>query len=59
MYFEIFKSDSNSQYYFHIKSSNHKIVAQSEGYTSKSSAMNTIDSIKKNISTDTEVNDLT
>lgn len=55
--FEIFKA-TNGQFYFRIKSSNGQIIAQSEGYTRKESAKDTIDTIKKYAATAT-VSDLT
>jgi Domain of unknown function (DUF1508). len=37
----IFKSKTNGQWYFHVTSKNNKIIAQSEGYKRKSSAVKT------------------
>ena len=45
--FTLFKG-SNSQYYFHLKAGNGEKVLHSEGYTSKSSCENGIDSVKQN-----------
>ncbi|TDM19081.1 YegP family protein [Macrococcoides caseolyticum] len=50
---------SNGQYYFVIKSDNHEIVATSEMYHYKSTAQNTIDSIKRDINSSTMVVDMT
>ena len=36
---EIFKSEENSKWYFHIVARNGKIVAQSQGYKSKKGAL--------------------
>lgn len=44
--FELFKSEKNSQYYFRLKASNGEVIASSEGYTSKASALNGIESIR-------------
>lgn len=49
--FEIFKS--GTQYYFHIKAANGEKIAQSEGYTRKESATDTVDLIKKYAATAT------
>jgi uncharacterized protein YegP (UPF0339 family) len=49
MYFEIFKNTTLSQYWFVIKSSgNHQILATSEMYTRKESAVHTIGVIANN-----------
>jgi len=48
--FEIFKG-INGQFYFRIKASNGQVIAQSEGYTQKQSAKDTIDTIKRNAAT--------
>lgn len=45
--FEIFKG-RNGQYYFRLKAGNGEIIAQSEGYATKSAARNGIESVKKN-----------
>lgn len=37
----------NSQWYFHLKASNGKIICQSEGYTRKENALGGIESVKK------------
>lgn len=38
-YAEIWLSTTNYQWYWHIRAGNHEIIAQSEGYTTKASAM--------------------
>ena len=38
----------DGQWYFHLKAGNGQIIAQSEGYTRKSNALNGIASVKKN-----------
>jgi uncharacterized protein YegP (UPF0339 family) len=45
--FEIKKS-KNGQYYFVLKAGNGEIIAQSEQYKSKASALNGIESVKTN-----------
>ena len=45
MYFEIYKSHKNDQYWFVIKSSNHKSLASSEMYVSKQSVLNALEII--------------
>jgi uncharacterized protein YegP (UPF0339 family) len=47
--FEVFISEENNQYYFHLKADNGEIIFASEGYTEKSNALNGIDSIKRNV----------
>ncbi|MDR6842829.1 YegP family protein [Pseudoxanthomonas sacheonensis] len=46
MYFYIFKSDVNNQWYFNIRSANHERIASSEGYHNKQDALSTINVIK-------------
>lgn len=46
--FLLFQGVASKQWYFHLKASNGKIIAQSEGYNTKRSALNGIASIKKN-----------
>ncbi|MEA5017581.1 MAG: YegP family protein [Erysipelotrichaceae bacterium] len=58
MYFELLKS-KNGKYYFVLKSTNGQIVAQSEMYEAKASAVSTINSIKTRVNPETEVKDST
>ncbi|WP_081034730.1 YegP family protein [Apilactobacillus kunkeei] len=58
MYFVI-KRSSNNQFYFVIKSENHEIVATSETYFFKESAEATINSIKREINSNSIVVDMT
>jgi uncharacterized protein YegP (UPF0339 family) len=44
--FVVFKSEENDLWYFHLRSGNGKIIAQSEGYTRKRNALNGIKAIK-------------
>jgi uncharacterized protein len=55
--FEIIK-DKRGEFRFHLKAGNGEIIASSEGYKTKASALNGIDSIKKNAA-DASVVDLT
>ncbi len=54
--FELYKS-SNGEFRFRLKAGNGEIIATSEGYTSKASAKNGIESVKSNAA-DAEVVDL-
>jgi len=45
--FELFK-DKGGQFRFNLKAANGEIIATSEGYASKASALNGIESVKKN-----------
>ena len=45
--FEIYK-DKAGEFRFRLKATNGQIIAVSEGYTSKSSCMNGIESVRKN-----------
>jgi uncharacterized protein len=46
--FEITRSAKSGEFYFHLKASNGEIILRSEGYTKKASAVNGIESVKKN-----------
>lgn len=48
--FELFQSNKNQQWYFHLKAGNGEIICQSEGYKSKQSAEKGIRSVKENAS---------
>jgi len=45
--FEVFKSAANRQFYFRLKAENGEIVLSSEGYTRKSSCLDTIVVVKQ------------
>jgi uncharacterized protein YegP (UPF0339 family) len=45
--FEVYK-DNKGEYRFRLKAANNEVIAVSEGYTSKSSCLNGIESVKKN-----------
>jgi len=44
--FRLFK-DRAGEYRFSLKSSNGQVIAQSEGYTTKQSALNGIDAVRR------------
>lgn len=46
--FQIFKSSTNSQYYFRLKAKNGENILGSEGYIAKQSCINAIASVKIN-----------
>ena len=45
--FEVYK-DARGEYRFRLKAANGEIIATGEGYKSKASALNGIESVKKN-----------
>lgn len=52
MYFELFKSTNNNQWYWRLKASNHQVVATGgEGYVNKQDAVNGINLVKSTTST--------
>jgi len=55
--FEIIK-DKSGEYRFHLKAGNGEIIAASQGYKTKASALNGIESVQKNAAEATVV-DLT
>jgi hypothetical protein len=46
--FEVYQSGKNKEFRFRLKADNGQIILSSEGYTSKASCMNGIESVKKN-----------
>lgn len=48
----VIKTGSNSQYYFNLKADNGQTILSSEGYTTKTSCQNGIDSVKANAKSD-------
>lgn len=42
MYFQIWQSNVNRQWYWHLKSANHEIIANGEGYTSKANCLHAV-----------------
>jgi len=53
--YELYKS-SNGEYRFRLKAGNGEVIATSEGYSTKASALGGIDSVKRNA--DSEVVEL-
>lgn len=52
MYFILFKSDKNNQWYWNLNASNHKIIATgAEGYINKQDAIHGINLVKANAAT--------
>ncbi|EIL87233.1 YegP family protein, partial [Rhodanobacter spathiphylli] len=51
MYFYLFKSTANNQWYFNIRAANHERIASSEGYHNKQDAINTINVIRRGAAT--------
>ena len=52
--FVITQSEKNNEYYFNLKAGNHQVILTSEGYTSKSSCENGIESVKTNSQDDSK-----
>ncbi|MEO0469153.1 MAG: YegP family protein [Bacteroidota bacterium] len=50
--FEIYQSEKSQEYYFRLKAKNGQIILASEGYKSKASAQNGVESVKKNCGND-------
>lgn len=48
----VIKTGSNGQYYFNLKADNGQVILSSEGYTTKTSCQNGIDSVKANAKSD-------
>ncbi len=46
--FEVYQSGQKNEYRFRLKADNGQIILSSEGYTSKASCFNGIESVKKN-----------
>lgn len=42
MYFEIFKSKTDNQWYWHLKAANHEIVAYGEGYRNRDDCVHAV-----------------
>ena len=55
--FEVFK-DKAGEFRFHLKAANGEIIASSEGYKTRSSALNGIESVRKN-APDAKIDDQT
>lgn len=46
--FELFQSESTSKYHFRLKAGNGEVILQSQAYKEKASALNGIESVKTN-----------
>lgn len=46
--FEVYQSGKNKEFRFRLKADNGQIILSSEGYSTKASCMNGIESVKKN-----------
>jgi uncharacterized protein YegP (UPF0339 family) len=46
--FEITRNAKSGEFYFHLRAGNGEIILRSEGYTKKASAVNGIESVKRN-----------
>lgn len=46
--FEVYQSGKNNEFRFRLKADNGQTILSSEGYTSKASCLNGIESVKKN-----------
>ena len=46
MYYKIWQSTHNNQWYWHLKSANHEIIATGEGYISKQGCLHAIALVK-------------
>ncbi len=51
MYFYLFKSNVNNQWFFNIRAANHETIAASEGYHNKQDAVSTINVIRRGAAT--------
>ncbi|MBA8772084.1 YegP family protein [Staphylococcus coagulans] len=54
----VIRKSRDGQYYFVIKASNGEIVATSETYVYKFSALSTIESMKKGVNSESQVIDI-
>ncbi|MCB0845036.1 MAG: YegP family protein [Bacteroidetes bacterium] len=50
--FEIYQSEKSKDYYFRLKAKNGQIILSSQGYSSKSSCENGVESVRKNSADD-------
>ena len=46
--FEVYQSEKNNEFRFRLKAANGQIILSSEGYTTKASCLNGIESVRKN-----------
>ena len=54
--FEMWESEKDGLWYFHLKAPNGEVIASSEGYTTKDNCRNGIDSLKK-YATDADIHE--
>ena len=52
--FEIFKSEKSGEFYFRLKAKNGQVILSSQGYATKPSCKNGIESVKKNSGNDSQ-----
>ena len=57
MYFQVWKSKNNNQWYWRLRSGNHETIAHGEGYINKADCLHAVDLVKST-STYTPVNEL-
>ncbi|MCB0585388.1 MAG: YegP family protein [Phaeodactylibacter sp.] len=50
--FEIFKSEKGDKFYFRLKAKNGQVILSSQGYATKASAKNGVESVMKNAGND-------
>lgn len=58
MFFSL-RNSIDGQYYFLIKANNNEVIATSETYKRKDSALHTINAIKNGVNSETDVIDVT
>ncbi|PVX49957.1 hypothetical protein C7377_1597 [Balneicella halophila] len=46
--FEVYKSEKNQEFYFRLKAKNGEAILTSQGYKSKASCLNGVESVKRN-----------
>jgi uncharacterized protein len=54
--FEVYQSGQKNEFRFRLKADNGQIILSSEGYTTKASCLNGIDSVKKNAADEKRIN---
>jgi uncharacterized protein len=54
--FEVYQSGQKNEFRFRLKADNGQIILSSEGYTTKASCLNGIESVKKNAADQTRFN---
>jgi uncharacterized protein YegP (UPF0339 family) len=52
MKFEVYQSEKSKKFYFRLKAANGQVVLTSQGYASKASAMNGVESVQKHAKDD-------